>query len=101
MKNKSYNFGKHLIIILTEMCKRVGTDFNKINFKKERWFMEYSWTQEQEDDFTNWFSEYLYKNKEARQEFLSYPIKDKKRCIQAAKEFVFNYGWTTYFPEQV
>lgn len=84
---------KHIRNILHEMCNRVNADYGSIDFKAPTWYHEYEWTQEQEDDFVKWMTDYLFNNKEARFEILAFPRKDKKYCKKAAEEFVWNYGW--------
>ena len=84
---------KYIEEVLREMCKRVGADFDKIDFKKEDWFMEYIWTDDQEDSFKIWMVDYLYNNTKARNEILEYTSKNKKRIRKAAAEFLVNYGW--------
>ena len=75
------------------MCSRVEVDYDKVDFKAPRWFMDYSWSEEQERKFTKWLSNYLYNSKEARIELMGYAYKNKARCIQAAEEFNW-YTWT-------
>ena len=89
------NFPKHLGIVLRKMCKMVGADPNKINFKKNNWYWDFSWTEQDEHDFINWLSEYLLDNADARSELMNNPIKNKKRTEALAREFVLNYGWKT------
>jgi hypothetical protein len=84
---------KHLDIILKKMCEEVGADFEKIDFKKDRWFLDYTWSEEDEEEYTEWLTNYLYKNQEARKELTVIGLKNKKRCRECAKMFVFNYGW--------
>jgi hypothetical protein len=77
--------------ILKEMCRRVKA--KDVDFKKPSWFMEYSWTEKQQDSFEEWLTNFLMANKEARQEIMQWPRKDKKTCDKVAREFIFNYGW--------
>ena len=86
-------FGKHLKIILSEMCKRVNVNYDDINFKDDNWFMEHSWNETEEKDFEKWLNDYFYNNTEARKEMLSANIKRRKYTKKAANEFVWNYGW--------
>jgi hypothetical protein len=84
-------FGKHLEIVLKEMCSRVGADYDYIDFKKEQWFWDYKWTQEQETNFKRWFVNYLVSNKEAKKELMQFPSITKVEKF--ANFFVTNYGW--------
>ena len=65
---------KYTEIILREMCNRVNVKYEDIDFKKARWFMQYSWTEEQQDDFALWLNDYLMDTKEARQELMNSPL---------------------------
>jgi hypothetical protein len=85
-------FGKHLEIVLKEMCSRVGANYDYIDFKKEQWFWDYEWTQEQETNFKRWLTDYLCNNKEARKELVLLSS-NKDNILKAATFFVMNYGW--------
>ena len=86
---------KHLEIILIKMFSYVGAKYSKEFVKSERWFLKHEWTAPQENDFKKWLTDYLYNNKLARIELMTYSYKNKKNCIKAANEFIFNYGWKT------
>lgn len=85
-------FEPHLEIVMREMCKRVGAVYEKINFKSNKWYLKYTWTREEEDDFAKWFAKYLYDNNTARKE-LTVVAKNKKQIQKAVNWFLFNYGW--------
>jgi len=88
------NLGKHLTIILREMCDRVGADFNKIEFDKPEWFWQYSWSYQDQCAFSEWMVDYLYNSTEARNEIMEYPRgKAKYKIRKVVNWFVFNYGW--------
>lgn len=91
MKNR---IPKHTKIILKEMCKRVKAKYNKMKFDKPDWFMKYSWTESQQDDFALWMHDYLMNNPEARREIMAFPRKDKKQVTGTVRMFLLNYGFT-------
>lgn len=93
MKKNNSEFGPYLSYILKEMCKKVGADFNKINFKEEGWFSEYEWTIEEEAEFIKWMIDYLYRTTDARKELLKFNTKNKKLLERTVKGFILNYGW--------
>ena len=62
--------------------------------KQPEWYMLFSWTEKEQEKFIDWLTDYLYKSKEARQEIMVFPRRNKKTCREAAQWFVFNYGWT-------
>jgi hypothetical protein len=79
---------------LTKMCEVVGADYTSIDFKSKDWFLKYSWTTEQENEFKNWLINYLKKSREARNSLMEWPhIKDNHNLQKFADSFVFNYGW--------
>lgn len=81
--------------ILSQMCTSIGVSVNLIDPKKEGWFLEYEWTEEQISDFTDWLANQLYKDKELRKAIMAYPRKTKAHCKKVALMFVLNYGWKT------
>jgi hypothetical protein len=82
--------------ILTEMCKRVGADASTIDFTKEQWFMEYSWTMEEEKAFKEWLRAYLLEDEKRLIEVAKFPKitrNNKKVMDELLDLFMFNYGW--------
>jgi len=84
---------KYLKEILIEMCKRVNAKYEDIDFKKEQWFLEYEWTNEEEASFINWLVDYMKQNKEARDTLMMFPRNNKRDLERFANSFIFNYGW--------
>ena len=91
---------KHLTIILKKQCEIIGVNFDDIDFGKDNWFMSNSWTEAQEQEFSDWLFDYLMKNKEAREELLEHKAKDKKYIKKAVSEINLNYGWRTEYGDQ-
>lgn len=84
---------KQLEPILTEMFARVNDIYSPDKVNTEDWFLKHTWTLEQQSDFEKWLSDYLYKNKDARQAIMSRNVKNKGACKKVASEFTFNFGW--------
>ena len=84
---------EYLIIILKEMCNRVNANYDEIDFNSDRWYLLYSWTELEEDDFIDWMIKFFQKNKKATKVLFKYNTYTKKVFKQAAEEFVWNYGW--------
>jgi len=83
-----------LIIILKEMCDRVGADFEKVKFYKDNWFWEYGWTGEEARDFKEWFKNYLKEDREASDLFLGFFNSRNERYLnRLANTFLLQYGW--------
>ena len=86
-------FSPHLSFILREMCRRVNANTFEIDFSSNNWFWDYSWTKEEEKDFRQWLSGYLYGSKAARNEIMATNRKNLKHCRKVADFFVWNHGW--------
>ena len=98
--NHNIEYNKTLEIVLKEMCKRVGANYNKINFKKEGWFRTYEWSEEEQNDFKKWIINYIYMNRFAREKLLAFPIRSKKLITEAVTRFLLDYGWKLNFKEE-
>jgi hypothetical protein len=87
------DIGKHLKTVLTKMCEYVEVDYEAVDFTKDKWYQEHTWTFEQAKDFETWFFNYLANNEEARNEIMRTPIRQKKWLMRFVKQFESNYGW--------
>lgn len=90
----------HVLVILKKMCEVVNADVETIDFKENAWYLQHYWTTEQQNEFINWLAKHLHHDKQAYYALTS-RIKSKKRCEELAREFVFNYGWTTNRDNQI
>ena len=86
---------KYIKEILLKQCKIVKADYNKIDFKKEDWYWDYRWTEQQELEFKLWLIDYIKTNKEARNELMTIPSNNKHFLNKFADQFSLNYGWKT------
>jgi len=82
--------------LLTEMCKKINVDPETIDFKKEGWFTEHTWTKEQENEYRDWLNEQLYNNRALVREIstLGY-FANRKRIESLVDQFILMYGWRT------
>ncbi len=82
--------------ILKKQCEIVGADFDKMDFvsPESRWFMEYSWTEEQEKEFKKWLMDYMKALSKQEYYQLSTYSKNKTNMEKIAEEWCWNYGWT-------
>lgn len=87
------DFGKHLKIIIDEMCRRVGTKTEDVDFSDNEWYTRHEWTKKEQDDFLDWLTEYLWDNAEARKELMTVPMRRKPHLRKASREFGFMWGW--------
>jgi hypothetical protein len=79
--------------VLEEMHKRVGVPFSSDSCNEEEWYTKHTWTQEEQDSFTEWLANYLHKNIPAQREMYDTVARSKKECKKRATYFVFSYGW--------
>jgi len=91
-RRREMPFSKPLVVILKKMCKFVGADYKKMDFHKDDWYWDYTWTKEEEGKFADWMVKYLMENKKARKMF-SGVIRTKNQIKEATNMFIFNYGW--------
>ena len=57
--------------------------------KYEQWYLKFSWTTIQEEEFIKWLTQYFYDNA-----YKMNLVKNKRLCAESARWFVLNYGWT-------
>jgi hypothetical protein len=53
---------KKLEYILKEMFTRVGSTYSEEFCTQPDWFLKYTWTREEQHDFTDWLITYLRKS---------------------------------------
>ena len=87
--------GQYVKKILAEMCKKVNANYKDIDFKSDNWFLKYSWTQAEEDDFKKWLILYLSNRPQVRNEIMRFPTKQRASIKKTVEEFIWNYGWKT------
>ena len=92
-----HNLGKHMAIVIKEMCSRADVDYDSLDLTTDDWFIEYTWTAEEEEQFINWLADYLYENDCAREEIMVYPNKDMKFCGTAAMCLSYYYGFHLFY----
>ena len=94
IKNDDFSIPPHTLFILKQMCKEVRVSFKKVDFNEDGWYRKYEWTEYKQEKFKKWLVDYLYSNKEARQEILGNPYNKTKKQIEKTVEFfILNYGW--------
>lgn len=64
---------------------------NESYYKKKDWFLKTEWTAKQQENFTDWLTDFLKKNWQGIVDSKPTTVNRKK----AAEEFVFNYGFKT------
>jgi len=94
MKNQT-EIPTHLRCVLKKMCKLVGTDYDEIDFKKKDWYLDHTWSEEDQEKFRQWIIRYLKGNRSARYELMRVPSRHNKFLEGFASGFILNYGWKT------
>jgi len=95
---REYNTLPYIITIISEivvkLCTYVDADPKTINFIDDEWFMQYSWTTNDEEDFKKWLLKKVKNSEEWRVELLrDRSMKKTKYLKKFTEEFVMNYGW--------
>jgi len=92
MKNNLH--GVYLTGILTEMCRRVDANYEDINFNKDKWYNDYSWSRVEQDKFLEWLSRHLL-SMGPRRELCKYPslVRSKKDRDKFAEQFASQFCW--------
>ena len=86
--------GVYLTDILKEMCKRVGVDYDDVDFSEDEWYLKHAWRQQDQDMFIEWFAKYL-RNMGPRRELCQHPplVRTKEERSKFAEKFVAEFGW--------
>lgn len=87
---------KRLIDVLMKMFEIVDVKFNQKRVKQKDWFLENTWTPEQQEEYIEWLTQELVKCPDLRKVISSRPqTKSYKHNRKVAEAFVFDYGWKT------
>lgn len=92
MKNNLH--GVYFTEVLREMCNRVDVNYEDIDFKKDNWYEDYTWSTNDQNKFIEWFAKYL-RNMGPRRELCKYPSLTRtiKQRIKFAEKFVPSFSW--------
>ena len=92
---ESKPFNTHLSYVLSEMCRIVGVKYEEFDFGKTDWFLDHTWTDKQQEEFSDWLTLYLKNTKGAKKELAMYPrvLGSKAQLKKFANQFIFAYGW--------
>ncbi len=88
-------FNKGLQCILQHQCDVVGVDPEKIDFKSDNWYSQWTWTREEEEQFESWMLDELMEHKWLREFIMEHPRKDKKHAKKCVQAWIFQYRWVT------
>jgi len=93
MKQSNFH-GVYLTDILTEMCRRVGVEYDDVDFSEDEWYLKHSWKQKDKDMFIEWFAKYL-RNMGPRRELCQYPslVRTKEERVKFAEKLVDQFSW--------
>jgi len=83
----------HVWIVLSKMCELADVDIATVDFFDDRWWCKSTMTRKASDDLLKWLTEYLYNDKDARRELVTFSSKNKKMCKEAANAFICWYGF--------
>jgi len=78
----------HTTQVLKEMCKRVGADYDTIDFSQDGWYLDHEWTIDEEKDFINWLADKMVKWK-----YVSKKGFGKYTPKYQAEKAIWGYSW--------
>jgi hypothetical protein len=95
-----HKFSPELQVVLKEMCRRVGADFNKIVFKdygetRSTWYNDYQWTEAEQDRFRQWLTRYLRTKSGSKLLGLPSERNSKEYRSKAVGVFIMMFGFKT------
>ncbi len=82
--------------VFTKMCEMVNVKLKDVDFTKDGWYLEHTWTSEQEQEFCEWLKKEIKTNNEVRKELTTLPYRPtKKRVKETVMWFNLMWGWKT------
>ena len=76
---------------IKKMCHFAGVDYDEINFNKDMWQDDFTWTKDQMYAFRKWMREDLRSHKARRNLIMNNPSKDN--ILAFVNSFVAAYGF--------
>jgi hypothetical protein len=86
-------FNPYLREILDEMCSRVDTTVEEVDWDDKQWYLTREWSETDQKSFEGWLADYWYNNNKSRKYMTTIYYRNKSRLKKAASEFTFMYGW--------
>jgi hypothetical protein len=78
------------------MCEMVDVKYEDVDFSAHNWFLEHTWTKEEEQEFCDWLVNEIRTNNKVRKELTTLPYRPAKyRAKKAVMWFNLNWGWKT------
>mgnify|MGYP001612031609 CR=1 FL=1 len=78
---------EHSEEILRKQCEWIGVDYDKVDFTKRDWYVQHTWTPEQEKGFIDWLARFLIVN--------DYVYARWRQAVHEAQKINGMYGWKT------
>lgn len=80
--------------LLSKMCSYVGASIDDIDLENDRWYEQYEWTEEQQENFYEWLVDEIKNNNEIRKNFFKLNYKPRKLLrYKLAISFIMMWGW--------
>lgn len=82
--------------VFTKMCSYVDVKYEDVDFSKEDWYLEHTWTKEQEKDFCDWLANEIRTNTKVRNGITTHRYKpSKENAKKTVMWFNLMWGWKT------
>ena len=97
MKSHISKFSPAFQKVLKKMCKIVNADPNTIDFGENNWYYKYSWSKTQENEFKEWFYNFLKKPKNYSEIYEGSVLYGGRKYFDEKiyPFFMLQYGWKT------
>jgi hypothetical protein len=80
--------------VFEKMCSYVNVNIDDVDFQKDGWYSEHTWTREQEKDFCDWLVNEIRTNNKVRKEITTLSYRPTKKSTEkAVMWFNFMWGW--------
>lgn len=79
--------------ILKKMFKVVGAKWDAKLVNTPDWYMKHEWSESDYNKFKEWVIHHLYTHKDARNEIMAVPCKNKEYIEDVVSFFLLNYSW--------
>lgn len=81
--------------VMTKMFSYVGATYEEGSCKEPGWYLKYEWTEEQEEDFRQWFIATYKANPRKFNAMYGRPAEEDSRIEESAGWFIIYNGWKT------
>lgn len=92
--NEELSYGMR--VVLEKMFSYVDANLDETDIKKDGWYSEYEWSEEEEQEFKEWLIDQFMNNRRIRDDVTTMTFTPtRSRAENAANWFILYCGWKT------